>query len=80
MKYRRVPRNFYEGKARNHHIVEGEISGLVVAISLLKEQIKDLQAEHEAGVAAANDMTVAQYRDSVDRAEAILRSVEAVSK
>lgn len=65
---RRVPRNFYEGKARDHNLVEGEIGGLWVAIGIIEDQIRELYVEYEAGIAEANDMTVAQYREEQDRA------------
>ena len=62
MKWHQAPRNFYEGKARNHLIVEGERDGIIAAIRLLTEHLEDLDLEVEAAYAAANDMTVDEYR------------------
>jgi hypothetical protein len=56
--------NPYEGEFRNHHLVEGEISGIQTAINMLEEKITLLHLEYEAGIAAANDMTVSEYREA----------------
>lgn len=62
MKWYQPPRNFYEGKARNKLIVEGERNGLIAAVQLLTERIEDLDLELEAAFAAASDMSVEEYR------------------
>ena len=56
--------NPYEGEARIHQLVEGEISGIQTAINLLEEKLVLLHLEYEAGIAAANDMTVREYREA----------------
>jgi len=58
----RPPINFYEGKARDHNIIEGELNGLSVAIELLTAQLDELATEHEAAMAQLYELTVAQYR------------------
>lgn len=56
--------NIYEGESRDHHLVEGEISGIQTAIKLLEEKLALLHLEYEAGIAEANEMSVAEYREA----------------
>ena len=56
--------NPYEREPSSHHMVEGEISGIQTAINMLEEKLVLLHLEYEAGIAAANEMTVSEYREA----------------